>query len=181
MIATMLVIPALLVPAITSQPRDAEALFRFRSAVNAYVQLHREGVEALPIGGLCGGPEQLELTRHELANEIRLTRSNAREGSIFTRDIATIFRARLARALEDRVMEAADVRSPDVAEPPVRGVMLEVNGFFPWEAGPPRWRELFWALPSLPEELEYRLVGADLVLLDVDARLVVDILTDAVR
>jgi hypothetical protein len=36
-------------------------------------------------------------------------------------------------------------------------------------------------LPSLPEELEYRILGRDLVLLDVQARLVVDILRDAIR
>jgi hypothetical protein len=35
------------------------------------------------------------------------------------------------------------------------------------------------ALPGLPEELEYRFVGADLVLIDVPADLVVDILENA--
>jgi hypothetical protein len=177
----MLVIPALLAPVITFQPREEEALFRYRTAVNAYVQLHREAVAALPPGGLCGGPEQLELLQRDLASEIRFARPNPREGDIFTPDIATIFRARLTRALEDLGMEAADVLAPDPDEPPVRRLTQEVNGFFPWEAGPPRWRELFGALPSLPEELEYRLVGGDLVLLDVNARLVVDVLTDAFR
>jgi hypothetical protein len=78
-------------------------------------------------------------------------------------------------------MEAADVLSPDPDEHTAPRLQLEANGFLPWEAGPPRWRELFWALPSLPEELEYRLVGGDLVLLDVEARLIVDILVDAIR
>lgn len=181
MIATMILIPALLTTVITSQPRDEEALFQYRAAVNAYAQLHREAVAGLPIGGLCGGPEQLELTRQELASEIRRARSTPRQGAIFTRDIATIFRGRLARALADLEMEAADVLSPGPGERRVRRLTLEVNGFYPWEEGPPRWQELFWALPSLPEELEYRLVGGDLVLLDVNARLVVDILVDAVR
>jgi hypothetical protein len=36
-------------------------------------------------------------------------------------------------------------------------------------------------LPGLPVELEYRLHGTDLVLLDVEANLVVDILRDALR
>jgi hypothetical protein len=56
-----------------------------------------------------------------------------------------------------------------------------VNGFFPPESDPPRWRALVWALPSLPEELEYRFAGRDLVLLDSEAQLVVDILRDAIR
>jgi len=41
------------------------------------------------------------------------------------------------------------------------------------------WPALLAALPALPEELEYRFVGWDLVLVDTHADLVVDILKDA--
>jgi hypothetical protein len=37
------------------------------------------------------------------------------------------------------------------------------------------------ALPPLPDELQYRIVGRDLVLVDVHANLVVDILREALR
>jgi hypothetical protein len=60
------------------------------------------------------------------------------------------------------------------------GSMLAVNEFLPWQHGTPRYQPLLSVLPALPEELEYRLSGSDLVLLDVDARVVVDILRDAV-
>jgi hypothetical protein len=40
---------------------------------------------------------------------------------------------------------------------------------------------VFRDLPPLPGELEYRVVGRDLVLLDVIANLVVDVLRDAIR
>jgi hypothetical protein len=180
MVATMLLIPLLISP-ITSQPDDERTLMRYRASVSAYVQLHRDASAALPSPALCAGPEQIELTRQELAAEIRVLRPNAREGAIFTDEVAGIFRRRLERALADLEMEAADVFPPDPGEHAAPRLLLDVNGFFPWEAGPPRWRELFWTLPSLPEELEYRLVGGDLVLLDVEARLIVDILVDAIR
>lgn len=180
MVAIMVLIPLLVSP-ITSQPDDWRTLMRYRAAMSAYVQLHRDAIAALPSPALCAGPEQIELTRQELAAEIRVLRPHPREGAIFTDEVANILRRRLDRALDDLEMQAADVLSPDPDEHTAPPLLLEVNGFFPWEAGPPRWRELFWALPSLPEELEYRLVGGDLVLLDVEARLIVDILVDAIR
>jgi hypothetical protein len=56
---------------------------------------------------------------------------------------------------------------------------LEVNAPFPWNSGNAMWPSMLVALPQLPEGLEYRFVGADLVLVDVRADLVVDILRGA--
>jgi hypothetical protein len=77
-------------------------------------------------------------------------------------------------------LTAGDVM-PVMPESDIWSFRLDVNEFLPWEAGPPRWHVLFWSLPPLPHELEYRLLGTDLVLLDAGARLVVDVLRDAVR
>jgi hypothetical protein len=41
------------------------------------------------------------------------------------------------------------------------------------------WPALLAVLPALPEELEYRFIGRDLVLVDVHADLIVDVLKDA--
>jgi hypothetical protein len=38
---------------------------------------------------------------------------------------------------------------------------------------------MFMALPELPDELQYRFVGRDLVLIDLHANLVVDVLREA--
>jgi hypothetical protein len=67
----------------------------------------------------------------------------------------------------------ADV-SPGSELPPV-----EVNGPFPWAFGAAVPSVLLDRLPALPEEVQYRFIGRDLVLVDVDANLVVDILPDA--
>ena len=42
------------------------------------------------------------------------------------------------------------------------------------------WPALLHALPTLPEDLQYRIVDNDLVLVDLHASLVVDILEDAI-
>jgi hypothetical protein len=57
---------------------------------------------------------------------------------------------------------------------PIRRV-AEVNAAYPLHFGAHPW-SVFRALPPLPEELEYRFVGRDLVLIDVTANLVVDVL-----
>jgi hypothetical protein len=180
MLATILVTTTLLAPAITSQPFEERAFARYRSAVDAYVLLHREAAASLPEGALCGGPEELELVRIELSRGILNARPDAREGDIFDRDVAELLRLRLRRAWADEEGESGTF-APEPDDPEHRSDHLEVNGFFRSEEGPPRWRGLFWALPALPDVLEYRLVGRDLVLLDVEARLVVDILRDALR
>jgi hypothetical protein len=59
--------------------------------------------------------------------------------------------------------------------------MPVVNGRFPWLRGAGMWLCVLNALPSVPEELQYRIVGRDLVLVDVHANLVVDSLRDALR
>jgi hypothetical protein len=56
---------------------------------------------------------------------------------------------------------------------------LVVNEAFSWALGNVMPSSLIAALPPLPAELEYRLVGQDLVLIDVTAGLVVDILRHA--
>jgi hypothetical protein len=180
MLAIILLTSALLASSITAQPNDERAFMRYRAAVDAYAILHREAASALPSGSLCGGPEQVELIRLELTREIRNLRGDAHEGDIFDADVSVVLRARLTRALADDEGEDA-VSVADFDDPERRPYPIEVNGFFPWESGPPRGRGLFWALPSLPEELEYRMLGRDLLLLDVQARLVVDILRDAIR
>jgi hypothetical protein len=128
--------------------------------------------EAIP-RALCGGPEELEIYQTDLANEIRSRRAQVREGSIFTSDIGSLFRIRLRAA----AIEVID--DEDVDGRPVRWIAEVNEGYPPNASAPPP--GFFRDLPPLPEELEYRLFGRDLVIVDVTADLVVDVLRDAVR
>ena len=65
-------------------------------------------------------------------------------------------------------------------ERPPAGWVPAVNGPLDWFATGATPPSILRALPSLPGVLQYRFVKLDLVLLDVDANLIVDILPGAV-
>ena len=173
MFATILVPIVLLIPGV--QGRDEQVLRMFANSVESYARLHREALESVP-RELCGGPEELELTRSLLDIEIRRLRPDAREGEIFTREVGTLIRSRVEAAVRNAGWIPPDPEI-DGGGRPVRRV-AEVNAVYPYFGTHP-W-SVFRALPPLPEELEYRLVGRDLVLIDVTANLVVDVLREAI-
>jgi hypothetical protein len=146
----------------------------FIERVADYVELRRE--VAAGVGGpiYCSDPEELTRQAAQRAAAIRDARPLATEGDIFTPPVATFFRARIAHAIG---IAAFDVTTA-VGQPD--DIVLEVNALLPWGAGQPASARLIGLLPPLPQELEYRFVGRHLVLLDVEANLVVDVLREAV-
>jgi hypothetical protein len=97
---------------------------------------------------------------------------------IFTPDAAEAFVDAIAR--EFRGSMARNARATIQHGAPIRNVHLAVNQLYPktlpYTSVPPT---LLLKLPQLPGEVEYRIVDHDLVLLDVKANLVVDILRGA--
>ena len=176
-ILTLLLLPGL---ARGSQwtPADSEytVVSRFLTAVDAYVVEHHRLFEPLPEGMMCL-PEDTIARLNLLAEVPREARKPPREGEIFTPDVANLFRRRLATRVfgdEDSLgdprteMEKWDLIAPiRVNEPP------------PWEIDNVVQLPLLRDLPLLPEELEYQLVGRDLVLIDVPSNLVVDVIRAA--
>ena len=151
----------------------------FEVRVDEYWALHRRFERLLEPGTMFLDPSHDYAARQALADLLRAARPGAGEGDLFTPDVAEVFRVRIAQALIATRRTASDLlRGDDEDEwpglaPPV------VNGAFNW-----RWRNVMWpsilfALPPLPDDLEYRFVGVDLILVDVHANLVVDILRDA--
>ena len=153
------------------------ALAAFEESVQDYTALHRQLARLTPPLRVTADPVQLRGSVDALGEEIRLVRHTAQVGDIFTPVVASMFRRRIQVAMWDLDVTAlmADMESDGepCAPRPV------VNGPFPWSAGNAIWPPVLAALPDLPEELEYRFVGADLVLIDVPANLVVDILEGA--
>ena len=90
--------------------------------------------------------------------------AGARQGDLFTPVVLVALRARIDRALRAHAHTAADVHAAELA----KGFDLAL---------PPC---ILAALPPLPSELEYRIVGRDLILFDPHASLVVDSLPRAV-
>lgn len=158
---------------------DESARTEFLDHVHRYIELHRTLAAPLGPEGLCSDPEELQRGTDALATAIRDARAAARPGDIFTPRAAALLR----RTIADVVREIGyDVPAP-LDEMDEEGLpvvtWVEVNGLFPWRAGNTMPPMMLRRLPGLPGELEYRVVGRDLVLLDVRTNLVVDVLENA--
>jgi hypothetical protein len=178
MAATILQTVGVLTPILLMQAQDARTLETYQQAIHAFVEIHRTAEASLPPARPCGSAERIAERREALAQAIRRKRGVVGEGAIFTPAVAGLFRARLAIALGELGMEAYDLVRLLPAEPPVP---LIVGELLPWEVDPHRWSVLLWALPPIPEELAYRIVGNDLALVDIEARIVVDVLRGAIQ
>ena len=159
---------------------EERTLTEFNTRINEYVALHRRLEQSLPPEQMFDDWEEMLDARDDLADAIRDARPNARAGDIFSPG----FRAVVTRRVEDTLAHAgydlATVLAAinDEVRPGAR--RLKVNGRFPWQdVGAAMWPALLQRLPALPRELEYRFVDRDLVLIDLHADLVVDILKEA--
>lgn len=149
----------------------------FVDAVNGYTQMHRRIERTLPPMTINATPESINRTIQALAAGIRAERPDAKLGDFFTPALAHELRARVNDALLDHGFTAADVHAServDGVDPTT--VHLRVNATFPWLLGTAMFPCVIEALPPLPPELQYRIVGNDLVLIDIHASLVVDVL-----
>jgi hypothetical protein len=150
---------------------DAAALEDFTQRVTAYVDLHRVAEGTLSLRE-AATPEEIVARQRRLADGIRATRTQARQGDLFTPAMQTLVRriiADLAASPEGREIVAS------VMDENPRGIVITINSPYPdtvpLSTMPP---QLLMALPTMPEELEYRFVGDNLVVLDQHAHLIVD-------
>jgi hypothetical protein len=156
---------------------EERALQDFDRRVQWYVRLHRRLERSLPPEHLFGDLEDMPIALDELHAAMIDARPNARAGGFFTPGIAELLIARLDRVAgsglpSERVTALYLGFTHRVPVPQVNARIPAGRNTRPWPA-------LLAALPALPQELEYRVVGSALVLVDVHADLVLDVLTDA--
>jgi hypothetical protein len=153
------------------------ATLEFQRRIQAYMQIHNEAEGKVP--NLKRTDDPVEISRREaaLAKMIMTLRANAPASEIFVKEYQPYFVKIINDDFADR--SAAD-RKALVHELP-RNVKIDVNTVYPttlplitFPAG------LLRKLPDLPPELEYRIVGRHLLLRDVKANLIVDVLRDVV-
>lgn len=124
-------------------------------------------------------PAKVTGQQQQAAQKIRQSRADAKQGDIFTPQIAAYFKKQLAATLQGP--DGAKVRSSLQHAEPLPNVPLSVNQRYPrnlpLQSTPPT---LLLNLPRLPEQLQYRIVGQTLVLYDAGADLIVDLLPSAI-
>lgn len=148
---------------------------QFVNRVYDYVEMHRRAAAGIE-QPLCADAEELARQADALANAIRIARPRAQEGDIFTLAAGEMFRTKIAGLVRRTNFDVQSFLARHWGE---EGEMeVHVFGTLPWRthlALTPLVRDL----PELPPELEYQFVGRHLVLVDVGANMVVDVLRDA--
>ena len=162
-----------------AQADDAAGFKEFTVHMQDYLTLHKEIEKKLPaLKSKEALPEMITAHQQALARKIREARPHAKAGDIFTPAARESFRHVIRSVFQDpHTSTASTTKRQRDRGPQVR---LKVNGIYPDAVAettfPPT---LLQQLPTLPEELAYRIVGRDLVLVDSKANLVVDLLHEA--
>jgi hypothetical protein len=158
-----------------------QALQDFQARVEQYEKLRERAGKDVPDLEETSDPAKIAGAQAALAEQIRAARSDAKSGDIFTPPVRDRFRQLMYP--EVRGQDSKDTRDAIKEDAPAPGeVPLKVNAKYPADAPlptvPPN---LLASLPSLPEDLEYRIVGKHLILLDVRANLIVDFIPNVIR
>ena len=156
---------------------DAALISDFTKRVNEYVKIHKKALSAVHTLKPTDSPEAISRHEKELAHQIQEAREDAKPGDIFSPEIADVFRRLLI--VSTKGTNGAKVQQSLRRAEPVK-VELRVNRAYPagvpLQSTPPT---LLANLPPLPKEVEYRIVGPNLILHDVEANIIVDFVLNA--
>ena len=155
---------------------DAAAMQRFARAVQEYATLRRHIARTVPAVEISADAGRIRNATDTLAAAIRAARPGAATGNIFARDIAAVFKKRIHQSLAAGGYDTTALLAAINEDAETSDAIAVVNGPFPWARGSMMLPSLLTVLPRLPQDLEYRFVDRDLVLVDIEAGLVVDIL-----
>jgi hypothetical protein len=160
---------------------DAGLVAEFTAKVQAYDKLRKDLAKDAPPLKETTNPAEIANAEKALAAKIRVARANAKRGDIFTPATEAMFK---------RLIRPPMVTGPDAKEnkaivkedaPKPGEVPFKINGEYPKDVPqstvPP---DMLKALPPLPENLQYRIVGKHLILLCVHGNLIVDYMLNAI-
>jgi hypothetical protein len=164
---------------VTGQERvnpQADVMAHFSERVSSYLALQKKVEGKLSAQKETSNPEQIKAHVAELATGIRAARTDAKPGDIFN-GASEQFRRIIQQDAKNRSVRDAFAAMQEVP----KHTTPRVNAEYPENAAlatvPPL---ILDRLQRLPEGLEYRFMGRDLILRDSKANLIVDILHEAV-
>lgn len=159
---------------------DAAILSDFKERIDKYAEIHKDAARGTAKPKESADPADIISTQDALAARIRAARPTARQGDIFTAEIRGRFRRLLAPPLKGE--EGRDAKALLKDDAPAPGsIPFKVNAKYPEGAPVPTVpASLLLRLPTLPQPLEYRIVGKHLLLLDTDAGIIIDYMPNAI-
>ena len=162
-------------PQVTPVPAPS-ALAIFAERLQAYSDLRARVAREHPELAVLADYGEVRRRTEVLAAAIIAERSGARQGDVFTPEIAVTIR-RLVRYSCNRDFAQLLMLTHEDLDRPLPPAVVNAR----WPIGAPlptMMPDLLAELPRLPAALEYRFVGSDLILLDIDACLIVDVIPD---
>jgi len=154
---------------------QAAILADFKDRLDKYVELRNKADDSAPKQKKTPEPSEIKDAQHALGERVGVARKGAKQGDIFSPDIAAHFR-RLLRP-EVKTAGARDLIKDDNPG----NIPFKVNGPYPEKEPlstvPPK---VLASLPDLPKDIEYRFVGKHLILRDARANLIIDYIPNAI-
>ena len=157
---------------------ETAAIKQFETAIADYMALRRRLANEVPAPVPNSSSVELNNASDGLADAIQRSRQNAGVGDLFVAPVTLVFK----RTVDDAVRTAnlrQTLAAIDDEEPTIRAPKIHLR--FPsgsqLATTPASLLNLF---PTLPKELEYRIVGRNLVLRDVDAAMILDYIPDLI-
>jgi hypothetical protein len=155
---------------------NAQMVKDFEARVTRYVDLRKKEAGSAPRP--TNSPQKLEKTQQDLAAKVKALRQDAKQGDIFTPEITAYFRRQISATLAGQ--DGQKIRASLRHAEPIPALALHVNQVYPQgiplQSTPPT---MLLNLPTLPKELEYRIVGRNLILHDTVPNIIVDFVPDA--
>jgi hypothetical protein len=158
--------------------KNAPGFKEFEDRLHLYVNLRKSIEGSLPALKPTDQPEKISVHQETLAQKLREARPHAKRGEIFSEDARDAFR----RTIREEFIgpHGHGARTTIRQGEPLKTVHLRVNQPYPdgvpYTTLPPT---LLLKFPKLPDQVAYRIVVRDLILLDVEANLVIDRIPDA--
>jgi hypothetical protein len=166
--------PAAASPSPQANPKvnaQASALATFQANLQSYLQLRENLAKKLKPLSPTASSAELAARQDALAAAIKSARKGARQGDLIPPMAATQIQQTIADDFRQRRPAATKAVFHEV--PPT--LRAAVNRAFPDDAALATMPALLLKnLPVLPDNLQYRLLQRDLVILDGDTRLIID-------
>jgi hypothetical protein len=159
---------------------DAATLADFKARLNKYIELQKDLADDSPPLKETSDPAKIDAAQEVLGAKIRAARKDAMPGDIFTPQTRALFRRLMYPELKGA--DGPETKAAIIGDDGPPKVPLKVNAKYPetqpLPTVPPN---LLARLPQLPEDVEYRIIGKNLILRDVDANIIVDFMPNAIR
>ena len=171
--------PAAQTPAAQPSPKLVPAVANFVERVNQYAALHKKLEATLPKLPEKATPEQIDQNERALGALIQSARKTAKRGDLFTPEMTVFVKNLMAQVFKGPEGQKllSSVMDENVKELPVT-VNSRFPDVIPVSTMPPA---ILKALPELPEQMQYRFVATQFVLLDSHSHLVADFIPAVLR